>query len=181
MFRHAYGDLWDLADRLEPDAVCITTNGYVKRSGEAVMGKGCALEAATRWPDLPKLYGKILMTSTLHVTPILETDSYTLIAFPVKLREGLANESLSNVVKHQRLHFKPGDIVPGWAMTADLELIRDSAEQLMRLIDQQGWKTVLLPRPGVGNGGLSWDEVSPILARLLDERVIVVHKPLTRF
>jgi len=26
------------------DVICITTNGFVKRNGEAVMGRGCAVQ-----------------------------------------------------------------------------------------------------------------------------------------
>ncbi len=45
-------NLWDAdADNV---LLCITTNGYVKNNGECVMGRGCALEAKTRWPDLPE-------------------------------------------------------------------------------------------------------------------------------
>jgi hypothetical protein len=46
--REVKGDVWPLAAEVKPDTVAITTNGFVKRNGQAVMGKGCALEAARR-------------------------------------------------------------------------------------------------------------------------------------
>jgi hypothetical protein len=48
--REVNQDLRQLADEVKPEAMCITTNGFVQRNGHAVMSKGCALEAARRWP-----------------------------------------------------------------------------------------------------------------------------------
>jgi len=39
------------------DARVITTNGFVKNNGEAVMGRGCAREAARKYPRLPLFWG----------------------------------------------------------------------------------------------------------------------------
>lgn len=58
----------------------------------------------------------------------------------------------------------------------DLALIRRSAEELAALADVEGWAEVVLPRPGCGLGGLSWSEVRPILAAVLDERFLVVRR-----
>src|SRR3990167_85682 len=50
------GNLWTYP----ADAVVITTNGYVKNNGQAVMGRGCAKEAANRWPFLPMILGEAI-------------------------------------------------------------------------------------------------------------------------
>lgn len=41
MFNEVVGNMW----AIPADAYCITTNGFVKKNGEAVMGAGCAKEA----------------------------------------------------------------------------------------------------------------------------------------
>ncbi len=63
-----------------------------------------------------------------------------------------------------------------WHEAADPELIRSSARQLVALADKFGYERVVLPRPGCGNGRLSWEGIRPILAGILDDRFTVVHK-----
>jgi hypothetical protein len=46
-----HGNLWDYYGR--PNTVVfITTNGTINRQGRAVMGRGCALEAKQRFPQI---------------------------------------------------------------------------------------------------------------------------------
>jgi hypothetical protein len=54
-----------------------------------------------------------------------------------------------------------------------LELIKQSARELMALIEEQGWKQVYLPRPGCFLGRLDWAQVKPAIENILDDRVIV--------
>jgi len=50
------GDIWDFYEK--GFWIVITTNGNVKDNGEAVMGKGIALQARQRYPLLPSMLGK---------------------------------------------------------------------------------------------------------------------------
>ena len=55
------GNLWTFEyPNTSPDSYvrCITTNGFVKKNGEAVMGRGCAKEACERYPGLAKQLGE---------------------------------------------------------------------------------------------------------------------------
>ena len=40
-------------DLFEFPVIAITTNGFVKATGECVMGRGCALTAKRLYPQLP--------------------------------------------------------------------------------------------------------------------------------
>jgi len=142
------GDLWHY--HREGAWCCITTNGYVKRDGRLVMGRGCAQEAAQRFPDLQHQLGDLVARKGNHVFPLAQ---YTLLSFPVK---------------HT------------WDQRADLDLIRRSAEELMALLADPFSPVdppVILPRPGCGNGGLLWRDVAPILEGILDQRVQVLCRP----
>lgn len=69
------GNLWDYP----ADVRIITTNGTIKKDGSCVMGRGCAKEAADRYPDFPKLLGKAIKQggNNPHVIE-------GIITFPVK-------------------------------------------------------------------------------------------------
>lgn len=169
------------------DAICLTTNGYVKANGDAVMGRGCAHTAARHWPDLPRRLGSLLRTAGNHVLllaafsptrPSLRLHKrlpYHLVSFPVKPMSAIFTGS--NAVTHMAHHFSIGDVIPGWACTADLSLIRRSAEELVALTNEQHWTRVILPRPGCGAGELSWGTVKPVLAARLDDRFGVISFP----
>jgi len=138
------GNIWDFHER---SWVVITTNGSVKRNGEVVMGRGVALQAKKKFPDLPKILGNCINGPIgNHVTlqPI-----FHLLTFPVK---------------------------HNWYEKADLKLIKRSCEELLETVDILK-PPFYMVRPGCGNGGLSWEkEVKPILEKYLDDRFIVVEK-----
>lgn len=137
------GDLWTFPG---VDVRCITTNGTLKADGTAVMGRGCAYEAKTRYPDLPKRLGSRIDTYGNNVHYIGLYDSVELYSFPVK---------------------------HNWWEKADLALIKQSAIQVMDIPNEF---TVLLPRPGCGNGRLKWEDVKKVIAPILDDRVLVISK-----
>ena len=140
------GNLWEYV----ADCRVITTNGSVKRDGTCVMGRGCAAEAKQRWPQLPRQLGEWLANSVPKIgqTPHrFEFGSEIIYSFPVK---------------HQ------------WFESADLELIERSARELVQHINHMRFRVVVMPRPGCGNGGLSWTDVRPMLASLLDDRFHVI-------
>lgn len=143
-------DLW----ALECDARVITTNGSVRRDGCAVMGRGCALQAARRWPHLSGLLGSsitimrqrgVLMPTFINN---LEGHPEVLVCLPVKY---------------------------AWPERADLKLILRGLRDLVEVADRRGWQRVVMPRPGCGNGKLDWErQVRPNIAPLLNDRFTVV-------
>lgn len=161
-----------------PDAICITTNGFVKKNGEAVMGRGCAKRVAELRPELPQLLGNDIRTygNRVHTHGFTSgpLSGLTLVMFPVKcerFKSRPATKLENFVVGRMVKRFKPGDMIPGWACKADLLIIERSADQLVNLADERNWSKVVLPRPGCGCGELSWqNEVKPLLEGILDDR-----------
>lgn len=154
----------DLFEQRDVDAICITTNGAVRRDGAAVMGRGCAAEAVRRWPGIQYALGVLInrsgnvsqvLTQTPMEKPLLGTSTgiydvpWDIVAFPVK---------------HH------------WRDQADFVLIQKSAHELVALANRHGWKRVALVRPGCGNGGRNWDDVRPLLESILDDRFVVVQQ-----
>jgi hypothetical protein len=140
--KEVVGDLWTYP----ADVRVITTNGFVKKNGEAVMGRGCALEATKKFPGIAALLGSRIKTRG-NIVQILHDGPPALVSFPVK---------------HQ------------WMEKADPDLIGVGAMVLRAFADLQGWKTVVVPRPGCGNGGLKWEDVKPLLEPILDDRFHVI-------
>jgi hypothetical protein len=139
-------DLWDVKD----GTICITTNGTITKDGRAVMGRGCALEAAKKYPAFPKLFADILKTAGNHVILFQLFIDRDIITFPVK---------------------------HNWYEKADIELIKKSCLELVDLMQKNSLSKVYLPRPGCGNGHLDWDkDVKPVIKDLLPDNVIIVSK-----
>lgn len=160
----AYGNMWDMID--DYDGIVITTNGYIKKNGEAVLGRGVAKEAVDRYPWLPKNLGAMLKAHGNKVFQFgllpdeargKKYDQY-LYTFPVKPQWGPNGEM-------------------GWQAKADIEIIKRSCDELIDAIDfydyMVGYK-VIIPRPGCGNGKLQWEDVKPVIEQLLDDRFTVV-------
>lgn len=129
------GNLWEF------DGIhVITTNGFVKRNGHAVMGRGCAKEAAERYAGLTKKLGRVLQANGNHVVYFPE---FGLVTYPVK---------------------------HNWWEQADLELIVNSAHELVSLADSEGMTQLFMPFPGCGNGRLQWADVKQVISPILDDR-----------
>jgi hypothetical protein len=123
---------------------CITTNGRTRSDGALVMGRGCAKEATERFPGLEFACGDRVRARGNIVQSVAK---HRLILFPVK---------------------------DSWEQPAKLGLIERSAIRLAEITEEHDLGTVVLPRPGCGNGRLSWADVQPSLARILPDSVHVI-------
>ena len=131
------GDIWAEYGRRPDVFLVIPTNGSIRRDGCAVMGRGLALQAARRFPDVPVLLGKDLTRQRREewkhsFGPTTTVLPHRLIAFPVKYE---------------------------WAEKADLKLIEHSAERLAKWLQQHPSQSIVLPCVGCGNGRLTWPHV----------------------
>ena len=130
------------------DIIFITTNGTIKSDGSGVMGAGVALEAELRYPELPDILGKVVRDGG---------------NIPHRMLTTLDNEIWSFPVKHN------------WFEKADIFLIEESCKRVACLLEK-GY-TCVLPRPGCGNGKLSWDLVKPLIEKHLNyKNLIIVYK-----
>lgn len=132
------GNIWGLHDYRH--VIVIPTNGTITLHKKAVMGRGLAADAVTKYPKIQKELGERLRDFGNHVHYF---PRWFLITFPVK---------------HQ------------WFEQADLSLIQQSTTELQQCVLLHKLKHVLVPRVGCGNGGLSWNDVKPILQATLDAR-----------
>lgn len=131
------------------DAICITTNGKVKKDGKAVMGAGVAKACRDYFKGSDKNLADMLKRNG-NCTQLFDTrDGVSIIAFPTK---------------------------EDWRDASDIELIKRSSEQLVELMNTYGFNSVLLPQPGCTNGGLEWDYVREIIQPILDDRVTFISK-----
>lgn len=131
------------------EAICITTNGIIKNNGRAVMGRGIALQA----DRLYNLGGKLAEHLRRNGNTAANLGCYnnvTMLSFPTK--------------NH-------------WRDDSDINLISQSAKQLVKLADELGLTEVYLPKPGCANGRLDWNDVKPVIESIFDDRFIVVIQP----
>lgn len=126
--------------------IVIPTNGFIKKNGECVMGRGLALCANTAFPDLSHKLGDRIRE---YGNKVFIFSEYSIITFPVK---------------------------HNWWEKADLNLIEKSCKQLKEIFRFNLCDLpipVYLPKVGCGNGGLDWNDVKPVLEKYLDDRFII--------
>lgn len=125
--------------------IVISTNGFVKKNGECVMGRGIAFQAAQEFSWLPRRIGEYICKGGNHVFYMGEN----LISFPVK--HNWWERADLNLIDRSAKELE--------ALVGHLEIK----------------SPVILPKVGCHNGRLDWKDVEPILDRYLNnERFMVV-------
>ncbi|MFH1547674.1 MAG: ADP-ribose-binding protein, partial [bacterium] len=108
MVKTQYGNLW----KIQSDYKVVTTNGFVKKNGAAVMGRGVALQAKQKFSGLEFSVGEYIKTYGNHVGLISEETG--IVIFPTK---------------------------SVWWEVSDLRLIERSAKELKKLTEELQDKT----------------------------------------
>jgi hypothetical protein len=159
-------DLFETIYQDDVDAICITTNAHYTIQGIAAMGGGCAGVCARRWPETAKRLGKMLktfMTNIPFVIGALDEDGNYLDP----TRDMIRNKEFKCLI----FSFPTiNNLMDG----SNLQLIKQSATVLKDYVDKFDLKGVMVPRPGVGIGGLSWKDVKPEIENILDDRFTIV-------
>lgn len=135
MIRSPNVDLWDPRWHWR----VVLTNTSVTSTGRAVMGRGTALQAATRYKHLPDLLGYLLRAH--NPEDIFVFASERIITFPTKR---------------------------DWKDPAQIDLIRTCTNKLAQFANRHSSELIALPPPGIGNGHLLLSDVLPIITSLPD-------------
>ncbi len=148
------GNLFDYATS---HWLVITTNlGWNKR-GENVMGAGLALQAKTRYPDLPRLYGEFCQHRRVQLAFFPQ---YRLIMFPTKT-------------------LNPDEPHLSWKQNSSLGLIEQCLPELQRFAENppDAPAPIMVPLLGCSNGGLDPKVVVPLMERYLVSDKFTLIRP----
>ena len=146
--KEVFGEAFDLLRSDAYDSLCILTNGFVKANGEGVMGRGIAKKVCSYIPHMPRILGNKLQMHGNHVQELMTTSKGNmLIMFPTK---------------------------DYWYNSSDPKIILQSCKELNAFIEEKGLQSVLLPRPGCGNGGLDWEDVKLLIEDVISDKVSIV-------
>ena len=133
------------------DAICVTTNGIVKKDGSLVMGAGNAKLFSNRYPELAKVLGNKIKSSGKNI-----------VFKGVEAKDNQGTYILSFPTKND------------YRSKSDLELIRISAIRLKYLADIHKLNNIIIPCPGIGCGGLKKADVINLLKDILDDRFTII-------
>lgn len=128
-----------------------------------VMGKGVALMFKEAFPENFRAYQKACKNNEVQVGRMFVTTQDALmgprwiINFPTK--------------EH-------------WRSKTRVEWVERGLEDLRRVVEEEGIRSIALPPLGCGNGGLAWDRVRPLIEEYLgrlDDIEIIVHEPTREY
>lgn len=150
-----YGNLWDTTDPV----ILVTANSYITKDGRLVMGRGAALELKNLIPGFDFRAGERLLGSCGHL------GKYGVEFFSYNYADGLALLGIFQV----KYNFKD---------RADLDLIKYSTDKLLskwvELVDK-GYDAISMNFPGIGYGGLNFEDVLPIVSVLPDNVTLCIR------
>jgi hypothetical protein len=146
-FRLCVGNIWDHLHEL--DVVLVGMNSELDKNGNAIMGKGAALQLKQKWPFLPRVFGKKITQYGF------EKGFFGVMTAEVPI---MYNGTTRNI--------RVGGLQTkyDWASPARLELIGRSIDVLNQHASR--FPRIGITYPGTGPGGLPENLVEPSLHRL---------------
>ena len=171
----------DIFDQISiADAICITTNCSTYMQNNNIINPMGALAgaAASRWQEIPTIYGNQIFQS--GAVPVIlgfisKQDNSIFANFNSHLEKfSITNKNFTALIAFPTM-YKIGE-------PASLSLIKRSAELLAEMINNisndsnLAWNKIYLGAPGIGVGGLKYNDVKNIISPILDDRFIVMQK-----
>jgi len=144
----ARGDIFKLAGRF--DWIVVPTNQGWTKDGRGILGKGLALQAASRWPNLITDWGDHCMKALHEAGPL-----------PIRCRGGLVILAPTKSLDEKAPWLS-------WRTAARLSTIEETCLRLQRMAVDLDGERILVPDLGCGEGGLLVEAVRPVLHRLLE-------------
>jgi len=163
MFNEVFYNFWDVYTKY--NGVCCTINTVVKSNGDLVMGAGIAKAFASKFPNLPRIWGTKISQWPQSFTNIIVTPYCGLPSHLLTQPKNAFIYDCCFIAFPTKHHYKN---------SSDIKLIERSAKQLALVTDAMCWTKVLLPRPGCGCGSLQWSDVKEVLADILDKRFDII-------
>jgi len=133
-----------------------------------IMGKGVALAFKQRWPSIMPNYvascscGRLRAGGCLLFALPAPVSAMPLFDPPAKRRHWAALATKAN-----------------WRDPSRLEWIASGLRNLALLALDEGVRSIALPPPGCGNGGLDWAKVEPMVLHALDGFDLRIYAPRT--
>lgn len=167
--KEIHGNIW----QVEADAICITTNGDLKKNGRAIMGKGLAKQTVEHYPNIDIILG-LLIKKYGNLVHMLTGEYGLNNKVPM-----LCCTEIGEVPDADGI-ITPWHIVSlptkrSWRDRSNISFIIFNLGQLSYLAQKKKWKKIVLPRPGCGLGGLIWHKIKPILTPLMDDRFFIIN------
>lgn len=135
------GDMWSVFGKTT--IFMITTNPIMKKDGSIVMGRGIAKQAKEKFPSIPFDFGeqrRKMFLNTYNVGYIGTYEDQDVWYFMVK---------------------------DHWANKARLDIISNACAEIKTWVSfSEKGERIDLNFPGIGNGGLTREEVLPIIETL---------------
>lgn len=168
---------------LNPDAICITTNGHVTSRGLCVMGRGVAYQYSQINPTAKRTLAKAIRKHGWRNGPfeigqagkLYKGKRIKVLSFMTK-PDGSTVLDSDDLIPRLQTRFPQGTYAPGWAFKSSIEVIVESAKNLVMYADRNAIGCCIIPRPGCSNGGLEWGSVKPEIAPILDERFFIIDR-----
>ncbi len=154
----AQGDMWSVYD--QADLFLVTTNSVLNRHGALVMGAGIARQTKERFPGLDAALGNAVVQAG---------DTYGLLVSP---RWFIPPDGSGPTAKLGAFQTKIH-----WHDPSSPELINFSTSKLLTWCKAHSTARVHLNMPGVGLGGLSREQVLPMLESLPDTVTVWEYAP----
>lgn len=139
------GDMWSAFD--EAELFLFTANSTLNGKGELVMGAGMAKQAKERFPFVPKVFGN-------GVDAMCGSGGDFYLLHSIGWQMGSDHKIGAFQVKNH------------WRLPADIGLIERSTTVLWWFAMKHPIAKIHLNYPGVGNGGLTIEQVEPIINNL---------------
>jgi len=133
-------NLWNEVDH--PSLYVVTTNAFIKKNGDLVMGAGAAQQAVNGLPTIARECAKVITHG--------ETYGFRIVRRPTDTHRGFG------IFQVKRF----------WMEDADTKLIEISAGSLIAYAINHSGVSIRMNYPGIGNGKLSKEEVAPLIDEL---------------